>query len=126
MARATIVFGVVLITLGVTGYVGTAAVSITALIPAIFGAVLAVLGLFALNTGYRKRAMHLAAAIALVGFLGAVPGLIGLLDLISGAEVQRPAAVVSQSVMAILMAVFVGLCVRSFIEARRTRIMKGE
>ena len=40
-------------------------------------------------------------------------------DLVSGAEVQRPTAVVSQSVMAILMAVFVGLCVRSFMGASR-------
>ena len=126
MARATMVFGVVLIALGVIGYVGTAAVSITALIPAIFGAVLTILGWLALNERYRKHALHLAAAVALVGLLGAVPGLIGLFDLISGAEVQRPAAVVSQSLMAILMAVFVGLCVRSFLEARRARITRGE
>jgi hypothetical protein len=44
---------------------------------------------------------------------------IGLIDLLSGADVQRPAAVVSQSLMAMLMAVFIGLCVRSFIAARR-------
>jgi hypothetical protein len=64
--------------------------------------------------------VRLAVAVGLVGFLGAVPGLMGLWDLISGAEVQRPAAVVSQSLMAILMAVFVGLCVRSFIGESRT------
>ena len=122
MARVTIGFGVVLIALGVVGYIGTGAVSITALIPAIFGAVLAILGWLALTDRFRRHAMHLAAAIALVGFLGAVPGLIGLMDLVSGAEVQRPAAVMSQSIMAILMAVFVGLCVRSFIQARRVRI----
>jgi hypothetical protein len=126
MARITMVFGVALIALGVIGYIGPAAVSITALIPAIFGAVLVVLGWFAVNERYRKHAMHVATVIALVGFLGAVPGVIGLWDLISGAEVQRPAAVVSQSVMAILMAVFVGLCVRSFIEARRARITTRE
>jgi hypothetical protein len=126
MERATMVFGVALIALGVVGYVGTAAVSITALIPAIFGAVLVVLGWVAVNERYRKHAVHLAAAVALVGFIGAVPGLIGIWDLISGAEVQRPAAVVSQSFMAILMAVFVGLCVRSFVEARRARITRRE
>jgi hypothetical protein len=43
------------------------------------------------------------------------------MDLISGTEVDRPRAVVSQAVMGILMAVFVGLCLRSFIEARRAR-----
>ena len=122
MARTTIVFGLVLIALGIAGYVGTAAVSITALIPAIFGAALAILGWLALNERYRKHAIHLAAAMAIVGFLGAVPGLIGLWDLISGAEVQRPAAVVSQSVMAVVMGFFVGLCVKSFIDARRARI----
>ena len=125
MARTTIVFGLVLIALGIAGYVGTAAVSITALIPAIFGAALAILGWLALNERYRKHAIHLAAAMAIVGFLGAVPGLIGLWDLISGAEVQRPAAVVSQSVMAVVMGFFVGLCVKSFIDARRARITEA-
>lgn len=122
MARTTIAFGLVLIALGIAGYIVTAAVSITALIPAIFGAALALLGWLALNERYRKHAIHLAAAIALVGFLGAVPGLIGLWDLISGVEVQRPAAVVSQSVMAVVMVFFVGLCMKSFIDARRARI----
>lgn len=122
MARTTIVFGLVLIALGIAGYIGTAAVSITALIPVIFGAALAILGWLALNERYRKHAIHVAAAMAIVGFLGAVPGLIGLWDLISGAEVQRPAAVVSQSVMAVVMGFFVGLCVKSFIDARRARI----
>jgi hypothetical protein len=122
MARPTILFGVALIALGVVTYVGTAAVSITALIPTLFGAVLAVLGWLAMNGRYSKHAIHIAAAIALVGFFGAAPGLIGLINLISGAEVQRPAAVVSQSFMAMLMALFVGLCVRSFIAARRVRI----
>jgi hypothetical protein len=118
VARVTMVFGVVLIALGVIAYAGTGAVSITALIPALFGAVLVLVGWVAVNERYRKHAVRFAVAIGLVGFLGAVPGLIGLWDLISGAEVQRPAAVVSQSLMAILMAVFVGVCVRSFIGDR--------
>jgi FtsH-binding integral membrane protein len=125
VARVTTAFGVGLIGLGVIAYVGTAAVSVTARIPAIFGAVLVLLGWFAGHERYRKHAVRLAVAVGLVGFLGAVPGLIGLWDLISGAEVQRPAAVVSQSFMAILMAVFVGLCVRSFIGESRT-IVGGE
>jgi hypothetical protein len=78
------------------------------------------LGGIAKHERYRKHAIRVAAAIAVLGFLGAVPGLVGLWDLVSGAEVQRPTAVVSQSVMAILMAVFVGLCVRSFMAASRT------
>lgn len=125
MGRTTIVFGAVLMALGVIGYVATGAVSITALIPAFFGAVLALLGWLALNERFRKHTMHFAAMIGLLGFLGAARGLGGLMDLLSGSEVQRPAAVISQSVMAILMAVFVAFCVRSFIDARRARIAKG-
>jgi hypothetical protein len=125
VARTTIIFGVMLVAVGIVGYVGTAAVSVTALIPAVFGVVLAILGWLALSERYRKHAVHLAAATGLVAFLGTVRGLIELVGLISGAEVNRPAAVVSQSVVAILMAVFVGLCVKSFIDARRVRINKG-
>jgi len=125
VARTTIIFGVMLVAVGIVGYVGTAAVSVTALIPAVFGVVLAILGWLALSERYRTHAVHLAAATGLVAFLGTVRGLIELVGLISGAEVNRPAAVVSQSVVAILMAVFVGLCVKSFIDARRVRINKG-
>jgi hypothetical protein len=94
---------------------------VTALIPAFFGVVLVMLGWLATNERYRKHAMHVAAMVGLLGFLGTVGGLAGLLALLSGGEVQRPAAVVAQSLMAILMAIFVGLCVRSFVAARRAR-----
>jgi hypothetical protein len=119
VARTTILFGGALIVLGIIGYTGTGAVSITALIPAFFGVVLVVLGWFARNERYRKHAVRLATAVGLVGLLGSVRGVTGLIDLISGGEVQRPAAVISQSIMAILMVVFVGLCLRWLMGARR-------
>ena len=122
MARTTIVFGIMLIVLGLAGYVGTRAASVTALIPAVFGAVLGLLGWLGLNDRYRKHALHAAAAVGVLGFLGAARGLAGLMDLIAGAAPERPAAVISQSVMAVLMAVFVGLCVKSFVGARRQRV----
>ena len=121
MAQTTRFFGLALIALGIIGYIATDAVSVTALIPAFFGIVLMILGWVARNERYRKHAMHVAAVVGVVGFVGAAPGLVGLLTLLSGGEVQRPAAAVSQSIMAILMAIFVGLCVRSFVDARRAR-----
>lgn len=121
MARTTVLFGIALIALGIISYVATAGVSVAALIPAFFGVVLALLGWLALNERYRKHAMHAAVALGLLGFLGTVRGLMAVPRLLSGAEVQRPAAALAQAVMAILMAVFVGLGVRSFIEARRAR-----
>ena len=121
MASTTIAFGVVLIVLGVAGYFGSGAVSVTALIPAIFGVVLAALGVVARNEAMRKHAMHGAVLVGLLGFLGSARGLLRLPALMSGGEVARPAAVIAQSVMAILMLLFVALCVRSFINARVRR-----
>ena len=121
MASTTIAFGVVLIVLGVAGYFGSGAVSVTALIPAIFGVVLAPLGVVARNEAMRKHAMHGAVLVGLLGFLGSARGLLRLPALMSGGEVARPAAVIAQSVMAILMLLFVALCVRSFINARVRR-----
>lgn len=126
MARTTIIFGVVLVALGVGGYVASGGVSVTALIPAAFGVVLTMLGGIAVNQRYRPAAVSVAAAVALVGFLGSVRGLTGMVDLLSGAEVQRPAAVVSQSAMALATAIFLGLCVKAFTDARRARITRPD
>ena len=47
MAKITITFGVLLILLGVIGYLAPGIHSLTALIPAVFGLVLVVLGFLA-------------------------------------------------------------------------------
>ncbi len=121
MAVTTIVFGLALMVLGVGSYLATDAVSVTALIPAFFGAVLEGLGWLALNERMRKHAMHAAVALGLVGFLATARGLLTLPALLSGADVARPAAVREQAAMAALMAIYVALGVRSFILARRAR-----
>ena len=121
MATTTIGFGVVLIVLGLGGYFATDMVSLTALIPAAFGLLLVVFGALALDDKRRKLAMHIAVTVGLLGFLGTVSGLFQLPTLLSGGAVQRPGAVVSKSIMAVLMAVYVAMCVKSFIDARRKR-----
>jgi hypothetical protein len=63
--------------------------------------------------------MHIAAAVGLLGFLGAARGLTRIGAVLAGEPVERPAAIIAQSIMAVLCLVFVGLCVRSFINARR-------
>lgn len=121
MAPVSIAFGVVLIALGAGLYFATGAEHPTALIPAAFGVLLLVLGLVALKDRLRKHAMHLAAMVGLLGFLGgAGMGLPKLPALLSGTA-QRPAAVVEQLILAAVCLVFVALCVRSFIVARRNR-----
>jgi hypothetical protein len=122
LAKLTIAFGGLLIILGVGGYFLTGAQSITALIPAFAGIVFEILGFIALKPDLRKHAMHGAAALALLGFLGTIPGLIKLAKwMIGGVDPARPAAVVSQSIMAALCVIYLVLCVRSFINARRNQ-----
>jgi hypothetical protein len=121
LATTTIGFGIVLIVLGVGGYFGTDRVSVTALIPAAFGLLLVIFGALAQDEKRRKMAMHIAVTVGLLGFLGTVTGLLQLPTLLSGGIVERPGAVVSKSIMAVLMAVYVGMCVKSFIDARRRR-----
>jgi len=115
MASTTIVFGILLTLLGLFGYAMTRT-SMTALIPSLFGLLLLILGFLARSESLRKHAMHAAAAVALVGFAGA------LFPLLRTPPAPRAAmAVFSQVAMVVLTAVFVALCVRSFIAARRAR-----
>ncbi len=119
MAKITIGLGLALIALGLGGYFGTGRESWTALIPAFFGLPLLILGWVALKEHMRRHAMHVAGVIALLGFAGTVRGLMKLPVLLTGSELDRSAAVPLQAAMAILCLIFVLLCIRSFIKARR-------
>jgi len=121
LATTTIGFGVVLIVLGLAGFLGTGSEHYTALIPAVFGLLLAILGAMARDEKRRKLAMHIAVTIGLLGFLGTVSGLTQLGGLLAGGEVAQPMAVYSKSAMAILMLIYVAMCVKSFIDARKRR-----
>ena len=102
------------------GYFLTGAVSLTALIPAAFGLVMALSGLLARDERKRKHAMHAAVVVALLGFLGSARGVMQIGGVFDGTA-ARPAAVVSQTVMAILTLIYVVMAVRSFSAARRSR-----
>jgi hypothetical protein len=117
MPLVTRVVGFLLVLLGVLGYIGTGAASVTALIPAFVGAVFLILALIARNPGARKHVMHAAVAIALLAVLGGVPRIIAA---VNAGDLARP-AVLAQIAMAVILAVYVLLGVKSFIEARRAR-----
>ncbi len=121
MPTLTIALGVCLSILGFAGYLGGGRTSLTALIPAAFGLVFLILGAAAFRPPLRKHVMHAAAALALIGFLATVRAVGKMPALLSGGPVERPLAVVAQSIMALLCAVFVALCVKSLIDARRRR-----
>ena len=115
----TIVYGSLLIVLGVTGYFMSGMVSVTALIPAFLGIIILVSGVLAQKESRRKLFMHIALVFGLLGFLGTVGALPSLISMIGGEEVTRPGAVIGKSVTAILSLVFLIIGVKSFIDARR-------
>ena len=125
MAKVTIVFAALLIALGLVGFIGTGSQHYTALIPAAFGLLLAIFGAlsFSPDPGRRKLFMHINVTLGLLGFLGTALGLIQWFQMLAGAAVKNPPATQSKAAMAILCLVYVVLCVRSFIAARKARLV---
>jgi hypothetical protein len=116
MASTAIVFGLALTLLGLWGYFLTGTSSATALIPALFGLLLIVLGFVARAEQARKHAMHGAAVVGLIGLITAIGSVVA-----TPVSVRPALALYAQIVMAVLCALFLALCVNSFISARRTR-----
>ena len=121
MGKMAILFGGLMILLGIGLYAGLLVVdgqppSVTVLIPAFFGTPILLLGLLALQDSYRKHAMHVVAMLALLGFLAPVSRLV--MQLARGAEVPL-LPMMSLVVMALLSGGLLALCVKSFIDARR-------
>jgi hypothetical protein len=125
MAKLTILFGVILIAIGSWGFFATGAMHPTALIPTYFGLVLGWAGTLALAQPEKRMVwMHIAVTAGLLGFLGA--GAMVIVELVKahGAPLAHPAAVEAQTAMAATCLIFVVICVRSFIAARRDRMSK--
>jgi hypothetical protein len=78
LPKIAVAVGIVLIVVGGWAYLASGpGASLTALIPAVLGAGLAVVGLVGLRGGpARRHAMHGAAAVALIGVLGSVGQLV--------------------------------------------------
>jgi uncharacterized membrane protein len=121
MPRLTVVFGLILIAIGVAFYFGSGRESVTALIPAFLGIPILVFGLLARTERTRAIFMHLALVLALLGLAGTVPGAIKLAKQASGEEIARPTAALAQGIVAVLCLIYLVLGIRSFIVARRSR-----
>ncbi len=124
MAKVTIVFGILLIILGLVGFFGTGAIHHTALIPTWFGLALCVGGFLAISPSEKRRKifMHINVTIGALGCIGA------FVEAIRGYGAARTAglepdyiALAAKLTMAVLLLIYVNLCVRSFIQARSSR-----
>ena len=118
LPRISIGFGIALVIVGIAGFVPHHAP--TALIPAYLGIALIVCGLLAMKPTLRMHAIHGAVTLALLGFFASAGRL--------AVSLTRPRidslAASCLSLMAVLCVVFVFLCVRSFIDARRARTLE--
>ena len=128
MPTLSVMFGVVLTALGLVAYFNPEPLGVgkdglpatpghpTSLFPVAVGGVLLLAGVAStLAPGVRKHAMHLAAV---AGLLGAVGGLVPVvMRNFNVAEV----AVKVGLVMAVCSAIFLALCVNSFVQARVLR-----
>lgn len=131
MPAVSMVFGLLLIALGIWGYWGGVLglweplgfpapekLSGTALIPAVVGVLLLVCGLLAFKERLLKHAMHGAAMVGLLGFVAAGWRLV--VTLVRQGKIEGVGGV-SLATMTLLCGVFVALCVNSFIQVRRRR-----
>jgi len=121
MAKPAIVIALLLIGLGLFGYSqatekeDTGKKSMTSMIPAFFGAPILVCGVLALDPKKRKHAMHGAATVGLLGFLGAA----SMAPKAYSAGGFSSLKFQVQGGMAVLCLIFVVMCIRSFIAARK-------
>ena len=123
MGKLTMFFGVLLVALGVTAYLLTDSMHRSQLAPAVLGVVLFLCGLLA-NTENSKRRMlwmHVAVTLGLLGFLASGALVVMAFVWAHGEPFIEPLMVESRGAMCVVCAIFVALCVRSFIAARRGR-----
>ena len=122
MVKVTLVFAVLLIALGLVGFLGTGSAHPTALIPAWIGVALGFGGLLAISPdeSRRKLFMHINVTIGLLGFLG------GAVEVVRGyvratfTSTAEMTAMASKLALTLLLLIYVYLCVYSFIAARRS------
>jgi Transmembrane proteins 14C len=126
MAKLTIAFGILLILLGIFGFVATGSAHPTSLIPAGIGLFFVLFGVMANTDDSKKRMlwMHISVTVALLVFLGMIPAIIDVFRLARGVYFSHIAAVAveDKATLGLFSLIYVLFCVRSFIAARRSRL----
>jgi len=113
MHRWTILFGLLLAAIGLGDYYFADAKQPMALIPAVLGIAMFVCGMVAAQGAMRMLAIHVAALIGVIGFVGP---LVTLFE-----DTANTAAVLAKGLTSALCLMFVLMCVNSFLEVRRAR-----
>jgi len=121
------IIAVLLVLVGAGGYLAahpdpaTGHVSPTALIPAGIGIILGILGAISMNPKARKHAMHVAALVGLLSIGGVAARLPKTISELSQTPGTSPLKLGSMLATVVLCIAFLGLCIRSFVQARIAR-----
>jgi hypothetical protein len=109
----------------ISGYVLTGSEHPTALIPSGAGVLFVIFGMLAGSEDSKKRMlwMHISVTVALLLFLSLIRADVDVIRLSRGAHFEYPAAVIEKSATSLFSLLYVLFCVRSFIAARRQRIL---
>ena len=130
MARYTLITGLLLVLLGLYGYFSYN--TITVLIPAFIGTLIALFGFMAFNEKRKRLFIHIAIVVVVVGLsasaksLPSIPGLIDCfnnpaLDIVSCPKFQRPLAELFKSVMSLVLIPYMLVSITFFIKSRLSR-----
>jgi hypothetical protein len=116
--RLTLAVGGALVVVGVVVFLGSGAESVTALLPAVLGAVLCGCATAARRPQRRRAALHVAAGVGVLGVMGSSRFINALPDFIDGTGEASGWAVVGQIVAFVLCGVHTVAAIRSFRRAR--------
>ena len=115
MPKATVWYGIGLIIFGAVAYTAVGMVTFSVLTPAYYGIALSTAGTVALKEKSGKNGMHIAGVIALLGIFDGLASLVPAMLCDNGLD----GSAITEMLMAVSMAVFLGFCVRSFIEGKK-------
>jgi len=123
LAKLTIGFGLLLAAVSLGFWLALGRTEIAALHPAGIGILLILSGALANTENPKKRMlwMHIAVTLGLIGFL--TTGIRAGIALAKGTAMSiNPLGFEERTAIAVICLVYVALCVRSFITARRGRV----
>ena len=116
MVKITKTFGVILIVVGVVGYLSIDKSSFSGLIPAILGMALILLSQTAKKEVYFKKSMQATVLLTFLGFLGS--GLRVIDGLLIKKNIPYNIVFITQVIVMFTCAVYIGLAVKYHFEAR--------
>lgn len=122
MAKFTMFVGFVLVAVSLSFWFLMGRADVAALHPAGLGVLMLIAGALANSENAKRRMlwMHIAVTLGLIGLL--ITGIRAVLEMVHGTTGVHPLPFEERAIVAVVCLIFVAVCVRSFIAARRSRI----